>query len=484
MGLACLALAWQPAQAQNVLTYHNSPDRSGVYSVPGLSLSAAAELHPDPGFHASFSGNVFAQPLYWHAPGTKAGILIVATSSNSVYALNADTGAQVWKTQLARPAPRSVFECGNIDPEGITGTPVIDEDRGALYLDATVLTQANTPRHFIYALAIATGKVLPGWPLNVEAAMNARRTGFSSHVQGQRSALLLAGGKLYVEYGGRAGDCGGYRGTVIEFAPANRSITGSWATRALGGGIWSQGGLASDGRVLYATTGNTFGAERWGDGEAVIRLRAGLARSTSTADYFAPANWKTLDAYDLDLGGTQALPINLPTPAGPVARVVAMGKDGKAYLLNAANLGGIGRPLAVEPLSSTPIITAPAIYNAKAATLIAFTNYGGLRPDCAGNTMMMLRIARGAEPIQVGWCAPFSGGGAPIITETAGGTNPIVWVVGAEGDNKLHGFAAFTGKRVYESVTSMTGLRHFQTLIAANHHLYVAGDNKVYAFTF
>jgi outer membrane protein assembly factor BamB len=477
-------MAWRPAIAQSVLTYHNGADRSGAFLVPGLSLAAAAAMHPDPRFHAAFSGNVFAQPLYWQPRGARTGILIVATESNIVYALNANTGAQVWKTQLARPAPRTTFDCGDIDPEGITGTPVIDEAGGTLYLDATILTPANTPRHMIYALSLATGKLLPGWPLNVEAAMNARRTGFSSHVQGQRSALLLAGGKLYVEYGGRAGDCGGYRGTVIEIAPTKRTITGSWATRALGGGIWSQGGLVSDGKVFYATTGNTFGAERWGDGEAVIRLRTGLARSASTADYFAPADWMTLDAQDLDLGGTQALPITVPTRAGPVARVVAIGKNGKVYLLNAANLGGIGRPLAVKPVSKTPIITAPAIYNEKAATLIAFTNPAGLTSECGGNTTMMLKIARGAMPISFAWCAPFSGGGAPIITETADGTNPIVWVVGAEGDNKLHGFAAQTGKRVYESATSMTGLRHFQTLIAANHHLYVAGDNTVYAFAF
>jgi hypothetical protein len=32
--------------------------------------------------------------------------------------------------------------------------------------------------------------------------------------------------------------------------------------------------------------------------------------------------------------------------------------------------------------------------------------------------------------------------------------------------------------------STMTGLHHFSTLIAANRHLYVAGDGNIYAYTF
>ena len=41
-----------------------------------------------------------------------------------------------------------------------------------------------------------------------------------------------------------------------------------------------------------------------------------------------------------------------------------MGKDGKAYLLNRDNLGGIGGALAVKQVARGPIITAPAVYPA------------------------------------------------------------------------------------------------------------------------
>jgi hypothetical protein len=76
-----------------------------------------------------------------------------------------------------------------------------------------------------------------------------------------------------------------------------------------------------------------------------------------------------------------------------------------------------------------------------------------------------------------------SGGGAPIITTTDGSQNAIVWAVGAEGDNELHGFDAANGKVVFSgSGTSMSGLHHFQTILATDTRFYVGADNTVYAF--
>ena len=54
----------------------------------------------------------------------------MATEGNTVYALDAGTGGEVWKRSLGKPAPLSSLPCGNIDPLGITGTPVIDEGSG------------------------------------------------------------------------------------------------------------------------------------------------------------------------------------------------------------------------------------------------------------------------------------------------------------------------------------------------------------------
>ena len=71
------------------------------------------------------------------------------------------------------------------------------------------------------------------------------------------------------------------------------------------------------------------------------------------------------------------------------------------------------------------------------------------------------------------------------MTTTDGHSNAIVWVVGAEGDNQLHGFRGDTGEALVSApLQAMTGLRHFQTLIATEDRIYVAADGTVYAFAF
>jgi len=485
--LACLSAGPRAAMAQSVVTYHNSPDRSGAFTVPGLTFAAAAKLHPDTGFHAAISGNVYAQPLYWQPSPTKTGLLIVATESNTVYALNANTGAAVWKTQLAPLVPGNTLPCGDIAPEGITGTPVIDPATGRLYLDAMTIQGGSLPRHMIYALSLANGRTVAHWPINVDNQMAARKASFSSELQGQRSSLQFFKGKLYVTYAGRAGDCGNYHGTVIEVTPsATPKISAHWQTRASRGGIWAQGGAPSDGTSLFVTTGNTSAGDDWGDGEAVFRLAPGLARSLDPKNYFAPVGWKALDNLDADLGGTAAVPIKIAMSSGTLFRILALGKDGTAYLVNGKNMGGIGHALAHPKVSNTQIISAPAVYETLIGTFVAFNGYAGLQEKCSGTNVTTLKVTGDAQtPITTAWCAPFNGSGAPILTTTNGAANAIVWVPGAEGDNQLHGFNALTGKAVFSGAgTGMTGLHRFGSLIAANHRLYVAGDNAVYAFAF
>ena len=79
------------------------------------------------------------------------------------------------------------------------------------------------------------------------------------------------------------------------------------------------------------------------------------------------------------------------------------------------------------------------------------------------------------------WCAPLDGRGAPIVTTRDASAEPVVWVVGAEGDDRLHAFRGDTGAPLYTS-ERLPGLRHFATVLAADGRLYVAGDDRVYAF--
>ena len=260
--------------AAGVLEYHGNGGRSGMFVVPSLTFERARGLHRDPSFHADIAGPVYAQPLYWRVPGGDKALLLVVTEQNVVYALDAATGATVWKTSLGPPAPHSVLPCGNIDPLGITGTPVIDEHAQTLYVDALV-KGADAPKHQIFALMLRDGATLSGWPIDVEAALKAGGQTFRSTVQNQRGALTILDDTLYVPYAGHFGDCGDYRGWVLGVSLQQPHAVRAWSTRARGGGIWAPGGLVSDGRNIYAVTGNTFGTRTWADGEAVVRLGPG-----------------------------------------------------------------------------------------------------------------------------------------------------------------------------------------------------------------
>jgi len=439
-------------------------------------------MHLVTSFSGAVTGNVYAQPLFWQPHGG-AGEVIVATESDIVYALNPNSGAVIWQTTLGTPVPHSDLPCGNIDPEGITGTPAIDPASGTIYVDALIDT-SNGPRHQVFALSAATGQIAQGWPLDVQSAAAGGGNTFDSYTQGERSALLLLNGALYISYAGRSGDCRIYYGTVIQVDTASPGLGGFWATRAHGGGIWAQGGPFSDGHSIYVTTGNTIDASTWSDGEAIIRLAPGLAHSNDPKDYFTPANWQALDSSDLDLGGTDAIALSVPVAGGgAVARLLALGKDGNAYLVSAINPGGIGKQLATVKVSNTEIINAAATYTTPKLTLVAFRNTSDMQ--CHGSAITMLRIT----PLDVRelWCAAINGGGAPIVTTTDGEHNPIVWAVGANGDELLHGFDALTGAVVFGgggSANTMYGTRNFATILAADGKFYIAGQGRIYAFTY
>ncbi|MBV8507962.1 MAG: hypothetical protein JOZ11_19440 [Alphaproteobacteria bacterium] len=475
-------------QAQSVLGYHGNPDRSGNFIAPALNWERARVLHLDQSFHPQFPGHLYAQPLYWRPPGPGSGVLIVATESDDVHAIDARSGSQLWTRSLGRPIPLSTQPCGNIDPLGITGTPVIDEATQALYLDAMV-GDASGAHHRVFALSLKDGAPLPGWPVDIAEALAARGQHFNTRFQNQRGALAILDGRVYVPYGGHYGDCGDYHGWVLGIGLRDPRDIVSWSTRERGGGIWAPGGVSSDGRALFVATGNTFGASAWSDGEAVIRLMPDLRHEERPQDFFAPSDWRSLDERDADLGGSNPLPLELPSSAGPKPLVVALGKDARAYLLDGNNLGGIGGSLASGAVSTRPIRTAPAAYPAADGVFVAFHGPGANCPAARGlDNLTVLRIRGGSLPsLDTAWCGAFRGEGSPIVTTTDGRANPIVWIVGAEGDGLLHGYRGDTGEPLFTGgspAAAMTGLRHFQTLLAAADRLYVGADGRIYAFAF
>src|SRR6266487_4052960 len=225
-----------PAIGQvNVTQEHNNPSRDGVYIDAAFMPSAAANLLRDLNFDGTIVGNVYAQPLYIEG-GPNGPMIIAVTESNNVYALRADTGTVIWQVNLGTPVSISQLFCGNIDPIGITGTPVVDLASRSLFLDA--LINGTTKKHFIYSLNMDTGATNAGWPVDVNANATYNGMTFESRVQEERGGLALVDGIVYVSYSGYSGDCDNYHGWVVGVDINNPINVLAWATTAVGGGIW------------------------------------------------------------------------------------------------------------------------------------------------------------------------------------------------------------------------------------------------------
>src|SRR5450432_1911106 len=99
------ALLLPLAAQHNDLTYHNDPARTGqnlyetILTTGNVNSTTFGKL-----LQATLDGLVDAQPLFVAGvavPNQRThNLIIVATENDSLYALDADTGAQLWKTAL------------------------------------------------------------------------------------------------------------------------------------------------------------------------------------------------------------------------------------------------------------------------------------------------------------------------------------------------------------------------------------------------
>jgi PQQ enzyme-like repeat protein len=473
--VASLWCAVLQADAQvNVIQEHNNVSRDGVYIDSAFTPSAAAGLTRDLNFDGTITGNVYGQPLYIEG-GSNGPMIIAVTESNNVYALNATTGTVIWQRNVGT-AVTSGLPCGNINPAGITGTPVVDLASRRLFFDA--LIDGATKKHFIYSLNVDTGATNSGWPVDVNATATYNGMTFTSLVQEERGALAVVNGIVYVAYSGYNGDCGMYHGWVVGISINNPSNVMAWSTTAIAGGIWGHGGVASDGTNMFVVTGNTIGTGGiWSGGEAIIRLQAGPTWTGQPTDYWAPTNWFSLDGSDTDLGGVSATLIDVPG-ATPSQLVLALGKDSNAYLVNRNNLGGITAPVAQANVSGTNRGTSAVTYHTSQGTYFAFHNEAG--------AIRAYRITPTNPPtIVFAWSNSQSGRGSPWVTTTDGTNNTIVWVAGVAGDQRLHGYNGDTGAVIYAGGGPnelMNGTRQWNTGMVARGRIYFGADNKVYAF--
>lgn len=294
-------------------TYHADPARSGF--LPGIP----DPTHLSQRWRDQLDGAVYAAPL------VVAGKVIVATENNSLFALNAVNGQIQWHTSVGKPVPLSSLPCGDIDPLGITGTPVYDAQTGLIFAVAEI----QGPAHVLVGLDAQTGQV------KVRRLVDP--AGSDPQVQQERGALALHGGRIYIAFGGLDGDCGDYHGFVVATRTDGMGPLLSYQVPSpREGGIWTPPGPVIDkqGNVYVAVGNGAITQGNWDHSDSILRLSPTL----QLEDGFAPQSWQDDNATDADLGSM-----------GPVllsdGLLFAHGKTGQGYLLNANHLGGIGGQL-------------------------------------------------------------------------------------------------------------------------------------------
>ncbi len=302
-------------QSSDWPTYHHDNSRTGYLpNEPDPNQLVAA-------WTTKLGNAVYAEPL---VIGER---IIVATEGDTLYSLDARTGQVQWRTNIGKPVPVSALPCGNIDPLGITGTPVYDPATGLVLAVAEV----TGPEHLLVGVDLNTGK------LRVQRVVNA--PGMPPQIYQQRAALALSHGMVYVAYGGLSGECENYHGAVVASQTDGKGPLYSYVVPSeVEAGIWGASGPAIDdqGQVYVATGDDVHITGKWDLSNAVLRLSPTL----QLEDSFAPATWRTDDTGNFDLGseGPALLPNGL---------LFIAGKSGLGYLLHANALGGIGGQAAV-----------------------------------------------------------------------------------------------------------------------------------------
>jgi outer membrane protein assembly factor BamB len=291
-------------------TYHRTPSRSGRTTNPPGTL------------HRSWSKRL-GRPVYGE-PLVVGTTLIAATEGNKVYGLNASNGNVRWRTGLGAPQPLSGLPCGNIDPLGITGTPAYDGSTGSVFMVA----ETRGGHHTLWALNAVNGH--KRWHRSLDVLPNRNRK-----AEQERSAVLVAHGRVMVSFGGLAGDCDNYVGYVTSTSVTGRGRTFHYAVpTAREAGMWAPPGpvLGRNGHV-YAASGN--GAELSGKfdrSDSVTELNLPRLNRQSL---FAPATWRADNRADLDLGSMS------PAMVPSLKRIVIAGKRGTVYLLH-ERFAGVG----------------------------------------------------------------------------------------------------------------------------------------------
>ena len=501
-------------------TYHNDTLRTGQNNSETV-LTPATVNHNQFGklFSYPLDGIAFAEPLYVasvNVPGQGYhNIVYVATEHDSVYAFDADglSTTPLWHVSFLSSNVTTIpcgdtGECGDIPVEvGITGTPVIDQSTGTLYV--VVNTKENGTNYFqrLHALDITTGAEKFGGPVVVSGSVPGTGDGssggnvaFDPLHECQRPGLLLSNGIIYMGFGSH-GDNHPYHGWIIGYnaSTLQRTMIYNVTPNGYGGGVWQGGGgLATDatGDVYYTTSNGTFDLNSGGTdyGDTVQKLSpAGVV-----VDYFTPHDQQNMDVNNLDLGaGGPVLLVDQPTSPYP-HELISAGKSGTIYVVNRDNMGHYNANNDNQIIQSLPGILPNGdaeIGNFSTPVYFSGYVYYGAVNDYVKAFKLTNGLLSTAPTSQSAVIYPIRG--ASFAISSNGTSNGILWALqnnGQSPDNDtgapgvLFAYDATSlSNELYDS--SQSGARDtldyaakFAIPLVANGKVFVAGQSQLTAF--
>jgi hypothetical protein len=329
--------------------------------------------------------------------GRTRDVLVVTTTYGRTEALDAATGAVLWRFQ-----PRSYDQLKGTT-QFTTTSPAVDPGRRAVY--------AASPDGLVHKLALVDGHEVRGgaWPVRVT-----RDPGHEKLA----AALNLDGAWVYAVTGGYLGDAPPYQGKVVAIERATGRIAG--VTNLLcadrpaiivpsscpssDAAIWGRAGAVVDPRThaVYVTTGNGPFNGRTDFGDSVVEVGAG---ASGVRRHFTPASQAQLEAADADLGSAA------PAILGP-SLLLQGGKDSRLRLLDtrrslhpvgAPTLGGEVQTLPLQ--GSSVLVSAIAVLRSHGRTLAFVGTDGALTAyRLAGDRLRQVwTVAHGAtSPVVAG----------------------------------------------------------------------------------
>jgi outer membrane protein assembly factor BamB len=276
-------------------------------------------------------GRVWAQPLYMNAiaiNGVSHNVVYVGTDNDNMYALDADTGAELWQKSL--PPSGTTAVAGTMVDDiyipsiGILGTPAIDN--GTLYVVLETAEQnATVFINRLHALHITTGQEKFGGPVVISDP------NLPPADKLQRPGLIVVNGTVYVCMGS-LGDKAPYHGFVFAFDKTTLAQQGVWNSTP----TRTEGGLDGRRRINLRHFGEHLRTDRqripgWvtNFGESTVKLSPSLQLQS----FFTPHDAASLTASDLDLGSA-SVPV-MPDVNGQFPHELTFcGKSPMIYVVN------------------------------------------------------------------------------------------------------------------------------------------------------